>query len=146
MNLRTIANRYPGIVSFGKIVGILFLVAVLASFFVLERYSVARVAMDVDSLEKEVSRIRQNKEYLQSKVSRLESLETISSIAGLDLGLHTPSPEQIQWIDPAGTVSTAERSIASRVVSRIEYLCAVLPGPLLGLSSASAEEATGGDK
>ena len=70
MKLWAFQGRYAGLVSLGKTIGILPLIINLAAAFVLERYRVARVAIDTEELEREVRQLR--KSALDGSVCRRE--------------------------------------------------------------------------
>lgn len=140
MDFKSFQIRYAGLISFGKTIGILFIVINLASAFVLERYTVARVAMEVKALEDETSRLRRAKEYLHSKVSHLESLERISTLAGEMCGLRSPSPDQIVWISEDDLLTGNQKPLINRTIDRFRHLYAELPVPAFSVSSATADE------
>jgi cell division protein FtsL len=135
-------GRYAGLVSFGKTVGILLLVIFLAASFVLERYHIARVAIDCGRLEGEVKQLHKNKAYLQSQVSQLESLDNVGSVAAERYGLGIPHPDQIAWLSDSVLSAPQGRSIFRRAINRISYLYADLRMPSVARSSAAASEGT----
>jgi len=140
MDLKSFQIRYAGLISFGKTIGILFIVINLAAAFVLERYTVAHVAMEVKSLEDETTRLRRAKEYLQSKVAHLESLERISLLAGEMCDLRSADPDQIVWISKDNLFANNQKSLIDRTVDRFRHLYADLPIPSFSVNTVSASE------
>lgn len=140
MNIWAFHGRYAGLVTFAKTVGILLFLILLASAFVLERYHIARVAVDNGVLSDEVELLQKNKDYLQSKVSHLESLEQIGAVAKERYGLTTPRPDQIVWLSASdGNVENGP-TFVDRTLARLEYLYSELPVPFVSRSSAMASE------
>ncbi|MBU2624187.1 MAG: cell division protein FtsL [candidate division Zixibacteria bacterium] len=135
-------GRFAGLVSFGKTIGILLLVIFLAASFVLERYHIARVAIDSGRLEGEVKQLHKNKAYLQSQVSQLESLDHVGSVAAEKFGLGIPHPDQIAWLTDSVLGSSQGRSVLTRAINRIGYLYAGLKVPSVVRSSAAANVRT----
>jgi len=133
-------GRYAGLVSLGKTVGILLIVINLAAAFVLERYKIARVAMQNEVLQKECKQLRKSKAYLHSQISNLESLDRISSIASDNLGLRVPEPDRIVWLSIPDSHRTGSGSVFARAVERVSFLCESLPVLRLTSSSAMAGE------
>jgi hypothetical protein len=115
MNLKAFQGRYAGLVSLGKTVGILLLVINLAAAFVLERYRIARTAIEVGKLEDEVKQLHKNR------------------------SLKPPHPEQIVWLSDSDFASIRS-SIARRAIERLDFLYANLNIPGLGVTSAVAKE------
>ena len=140
MNLKAFQGRYAGLVSLAKTVGILLLVINLASAFVLERCRIARTAIEVEELEKEVKQLRKKRAYLQSSVSNLESLERLGSIAVEVYSLKLPHPNRILWLSELDLPVSESGSIVLEAVDRLDFLYASLVMPNLGRSSASAGE------
>lgn len=140
MNLKAFHGRYAGLVSLGKTVGILLLVINLSSAFVLERYRIARTAIEVEELEKEVRQLRKRKAYLQSEVLNLESLEHLGSIAVDKYSLKLPHPDQIVWLSDSNLYVAETKSIVVQAVRRLDFLCASIRIPTLGRSTVSADE------
>ena len=139
MNLKAFQGRYAGLVSLGKTVGILLLVINLASAFVLERFRIARTAIEVGKLEDEVEQLHKNRAYLESKILDLESLDYIGSIASERFSLKLPHPEQIVWLSDSG-FSPTRNSIVRKTIERLDFLYANLNIPGLGVTSAVAKE------
>jgi len=137
-----IQGRFAGLVSIGKTVGILLLVIFLAASFVLERYHIARVAIDCGRLEGEVKQLHKDKAYFQSQVSQLESLDNVGSVAAERFGLGIPHPDQIAWLSDSVPGASPGRSIFTRAMNRISYLYADLRMPSIARSSAAATERT----
>lgn len=140
MNLKAFQGRYAGLVSLGKTVGILLLVINLASAFVLERYRIARTAIEVEELEKEVKKLREKRAYLQSDVSNLESLEHLGSMAVEEYSLKLPHPDRILWLAESDLPGSDGGSFVLKAVERLNFLYANLRMPSLNHSSASADE------
>ena len=139
MNLKAFQGRYAGLVSLGKTVGILLLVINLAAAFVLERYRIARTAIEVGKLEDEVEQLHKNRAYLESKILNLESLDHLGSIASERFSLKLPHPEQIVWLGDSD-FSQTRSSIVRKTIERIDFLYANLKIPGLGFTSAVAKE------
>jgi cell division protein FtsL len=140
MNLWAFHGRYARLATIGKTVGILLFVILLASAFVLERYHIARVAVDNGRLSDEVELLQKNRDYLQSKVSHLESLEQIGAVAKERFGLTTPRPDQIVWLSTSDGYVKAGPTVVDRALRRLEYLYSELPAPFVTRSSALASE------
>jgi hypothetical protein len=139
MNLKAFQGRYAGLVSLGKTVGILLLVINLAAAFVLERYRIARTAIEVGKLEDEIEQLHKNRAYLESKILNLESLDHVGSIASEKFSLKLPHPEQIVWLSDAD-LPRIRNSVIRRTIERLDFLYANLNVPGLGVTSAIAEE------
>jgi hypothetical protein len=139
MNLKAFQGRYAGLVSLGKTVGILLLVINLAAAFVLERYRIARTAIEVGKLEDEIEQLHKNRAYLESKILNLESLDHVGSIASEKFSLKLPHPEQIVWLSDAD-LPRIRNSVIRRTIERLDFLYANLNVPGLGVTSAVAEE------
>jgi hypothetical protein len=139
MNLKAFQGRYAGLVSLGKTVGILLLVINLAAAFVLERYRIARTAIEVGKLEDEVEQLHKNRAYLESKILDLESLDHLGSIASERFSLKLPHPEQIVWLSNSD-FAPIRSSIASKAIERLDFLYANLNIPGLGVTSAVAKD------
>jgi hypothetical protein len=138
MTLKAFQGRYAGLVSLGKTVGILLLVINLASAFVLERYRIARTAIEVGKLEDEVEQLHKNRAYLESKILDLESLDHLGSIATEKFSLKLPHPEQIVWLSDAD-FAPIRSSIARKAIERLDFLYVNLNIPGLGVTSAVAK-------
>jgi hypothetical protein len=74
MHLSAFTTRFAGLISLGKTILILLVVINLAAAFVLERYYIARVAVENDELQAEVEQLRRNRDYLGSKVDLAGSI------------------------------------------------------------------------
>jgi cell division protein FtsL len=140
MNLRAFHGRFAGLVSLGKTVGILLIVINLAAAFVLERYRIARTAIEVEQLEQEVTQLHKKKAHLQSKVSNLESLDHIGSLALDKYSLKLPHPNQIVWLAVLDVSREDGPSTVSRTIGRLAFLYTGLHIPSVAPSSASADE------
>lgn len=138
MNFKAFQGRFAGLVTLGKTVGILFIVMNLASAFVLERYRIARTAIEVEKLERDVGQLRQCRAYLQSRVSNLESLEHLGAAASSQHSLGLPRPEQIVWLEDSNLVLPGEASVFSRAFDRLGILYSNLNVPSIGRSEAVA--------
>lgn len=139
MNLKAFQGRYAGLVSLGKTVGILLLVINLAAAFVLERYRIARTAIEVGRLEDEVEQLHKNRAYLESKILDLESLDHLGPIASEKFSLKLPHPEQIVWLSDSD-FAPIRSSIARKAIERLDFLYGNLNIPGFGVTSAVAKE------
>ncbi len=138
MDIKAFQGRFAGLVTLGKTVGILFIVMNLASAFVLERYRIARTAIEVEKLEREVGQLRQCRAYIQSKVSNLESLEHLGAAASDQYSLGLPQPEQIVWLEDSNLAPFGKASVFSRAFDRLDILYSSLNIPSIGNSEAVA--------
>ncbi len=142
MNLRAFQGRFAGLVTLGKTVGILLIVINLAAAFVLERYRIARTAMEVGQLEEEVKQLHKKRAYLQSKVSNLESLDNIGSTALERYSLKLPHPDQIVWLAVPDANDRHSPSLIGKATARLGFLYTSLPIPKLVSSRTAADERT----
>ncbi len=138
MKFRAFHRQYARLVTIGKTVGILLIVIMLASAFVLERYYIARVAVDNGKLHDEVELLQKNRDYLQSKVSHLESLEQIGAVAKEKFGLTTPRPDQIVWLSLPKEEYDSNPAIVERTLHHLEHLYSELPIPFFVRSESRA--------
>jgi len=95
-NRRTIvrkSRRLSGIFCFaGALLGI-FIAGFFAQAWI--NYKVIEVGYQINQLEKENSQLKENYQQLTVELSNLASSKRIETIALSELGLKTPSPEQI---------------------------------------------------
>jgi cell division protein FtsL len=139
MHLSAFTTRFAGLISLGKTILILLVVINLAAAFVLERYYIARVAVENDELQAEVEQLRRNRDYLGSKVDLMQSLERVKEVAGVKFGLGTPQPDRIAWLVPSTGNDDNRHSIVSRTIGRLHHLCENLDLPFVSTAVASAD-------